>query len=79
MDRATTEQHLALAEKIVEQAERHVRRQREVADELKRDGYDACKAEELLLAFEKSRSLHIAELERLRDELAATDLPGGET
>jgi hypothetical protein len=70
MNRATIEEHLALAERHVSEGERHVSRQRELIAQLERDGHDATQAHDLLLQFEELQEMHLADRDRLRDELA---------
>ena len=70
MDRKMLLEHLAIAERNVAQGERQLEHQRGLIEELRRDGHDTHKAEELLLTFEESQALHIADLDRIRAELA---------
>jgi len=69
MDRALWEQHLTQAERHVAEGERHIARQQEIVAELERDGHDTRLAHELLLQFEQSLAMHIADRDRLREEL----------
>jgi hemerythrin len=70
MDRAMLSQHLQLAERHVLQADEHVRRQREIVEELERDGHDTRMARKLLAQFEKLQAMHIADRDRLARELS---------
>jgi hypothetical protein len=63
--------HLAQARRHVAIGERHIARQRELVIELERDGHDASSAKQLLVQFEELQALHIADRDRLEQELAA--------
>ncbi len=69
MDRALMEKHLELAEEHVIKGARIVARQRELVQELERDGHNTMKARQTLAQFEELQELHIAERDRLRREL----------
>jgi hypothetical protein len=69
MDRATIELHLTQAERHVSEGERHIKRQRELVAELERDGHDISKAVSLLARFQEMQELHVADRDRLRNEL----------
>ncbi len=69
MDRELIERHLALAETHVTAGERHVTRQREIVAELANDGHDLDHARELLATFEALYAAHVADRDRLRQEL----------
>jgi hypothetical protein len=67
-------------EMALEQAKRHaasgeadIARQRGLADQLERHGHDAKLAWELLQTFEQLQAMHVAEIERLKRELAELD------
>jgi hypothetical protein len=62
--------HLALAEKHILEGERHVKRQREILQDLQRDGRDALKAKDLLRSDERAMSLHSENRDRIRGELS---------
>lgn len=64
---------LAKAERSVAQGERHLEQQRGVIAHLRRDGHDTKKAEELLRTFEESQMLQVADLARIRSELARAE------
>jgi hypothetical protein len=68
--RAMLVEHLAQAARHVAAGERYVKRQRRIVAHLKREGRDVREASDLLLQFEVRQALHIAEWDRLRNELA---------
>jgi hypothetical protein len=68
-DRDTLEQRLARAEGYMAMSKRHIASQRTFAAELLRDGHDASLAVALLLRFEELQQLHVADRDRLREEL----------
>jgi hypothetical protein len=68
-DRDTLEQRLAQAEGYMAMSKGHIASQRTFAAELLRDGQDASQALSLLLRFEELQQLHIADRDRLREEL----------
>jgi hypothetical protein len=70
LDRETLLQHFSLAERHVSQGERHVARQREIVAELKDDGRDLETARNLLASFEELYRRHVADRDRIRQELA---------
>ena len=61
---------LERAERHIKTSEHHVARQRQVVFERQQDGVDALEAKRLLQLFEQLLTLHIAERNRLRQELA---------
>ena len=65
--------HLAEAERHVVQGERNIARQRNVLATLERDGHDAGQARKLLATFEELQAMHIADRDRLREELRNAD------
>ncbi|HUQ08809.1 MAG TPA: hypothetical protein VM146_00740 [Steroidobacteraceae bacterium] len=69
LDRTMIAQHLALAEAHAAQGARHVARQREIVDELARDGHDNRLATELLWTFETTQACHVSDVSRLKKEL----------
>jgi hypothetical protein len=69
--RDTLEQRLAHAEGYMAMSKRHIATQRTFAAGLLRDGHDASLALALLLRFEELEQLHIADRDRLREELGA--------
>jgi hypothetical protein len=71
MDRRMLEGHLAQAERHVLKGESHIDRQRQLVAELERDGDDITLATKLLLQFEQLQAMHIADRDRLRQELGA--------
>jgi hypothetical protein len=68
-DRDTLEQRLAHTEGYMAMSRRHIASQRTFAAELLHDGHDASLALALLLRFEELQQLHIADRDRLREEL----------
>jgi hypothetical protein len=70
MDRALIEQQLAVAERLVLEAEQNVTRQRERIAQLEGSGFDATMSRDILRQFEQSQAIYIADRERLRRELA---------
>lgn len=71
MDRTIVEHHLAQAERHVAEGENHIARQRQIIDELASGGHDLKAARDLLAKFEDVQTLHVADRDRLRAELAA--------
>jgi hypothetical protein len=71
MDRTLVERHLAQAERHVIQGENHIARQRQIIDELASGGHDLKAAQDLLAQFEDTQTMHVADRDRLRAELAA--------
>ena len=63
------QEHLAQAERHVEEGECHVARQCEVVAALERQGADCTGAMTLLRQFEAWLALHIVDRDRLRKEL----------
>jgi hypothetical protein len=68
-DRDALEQRLAHAEGYMAMSKQHIASQRTFAAGLLRDGHDASLALALLLRFEELQQLHIADRDRLREEL----------
>jgi uncharacterized membrane protein len=75
MDRATLLDHLALALRNVAQAEMHVAQQRENIALLERNGLDTSAAKAALLRLEEHRALHVADRDRLKQELDEKHVP----
>ena len=69
LDRVPSE-YLQRARNHVTQSEQHVRRQRELIADMERDGHDTELARELLAKFEKMLMLHLANRDRLIEELS---------
>jgi hypothetical protein len=69
VDLATIELHLAEAEERVLLGYRHVKRQGEIIAELEREGQDATQSKALLATFQMSLRMHIANRDRLIEEL----------
>jgi hypothetical protein len=72
MKRALLRRHLEEAESRVERGQRNVDRQREAVADLERDDQDATIAKVLLKIFEKANESHVADRDRLVQELAAS-------
>ena len=70
MDHQLVEGHLAQAERHVAEGEQHIARQRELIDEMKRDGRDITMAVELLQTFERTQASHVEDRDRIRAELS---------
>ena len=70
MDRDTLKRHLTNVEDQVAITAQNVARQRELAAELERDGYDASQAKKMLEQFLEQQALHIADRDRLIKELS---------
>jgi uncharacterized coiled-coil protein SlyX len=71
MHRTAVEQRLALAEVHIAKGEKIVARQRDIVDELQRDGHAlAATASALLGKFEELQAIHIDDRDRLRRELS---------
>jgi len=69
MDIAIKQSYLAQAEEHVAQGEKHIARQRGIIAQIERRGDDSQRARELLRLFEDTQKLHIADRDRLRQEL----------
>ena len=72
IDRAMWQQHLAQAERHVTLGETHIAKQRAIVAELERDGHDARIARDLLDQLEQMQELHVADRDRLREDLDAS-------
>jgi hypothetical protein len=70
MDRQTIAAHLDQAERHARQGAVHVQNQRTLLADLHRGGHDTTEASSLLRRFEELQSLHVADRDRLRRELA---------
>ena len=73
MDRAMLEQHLAQAKAHIAQGIEHLARQREIIDRLQVRGLDTASAIELLRLMEESQAAHVADRDRIVEELARAD------
>jgi hypothetical protein len=71
MDRATLEDHLAMAEQHIAQGEQHIMRQRGIVAELERGGHDSTAARQFLVVLEQTQAVHLADRDRVQKELAA--------
>jgi len=70
MDRRILEDHLRQAKQHAWVGLQHIRRQREIVEELERDGHDATMARTLLKTYEGTQKMHEADVQRLTKELA---------
>ena len=69
IDRALWQEHLAQAERHVTLGETHIAKQRAIVAELERDRRDARIARDLLAELEQMQTLHVANRDRLREDL----------
>jgi hypothetical protein len=69
MDRRLMTEYLAQAERHVADGEHQIACQREIIDELERDGQDTRMARDALAHFEEMQALHLSDRDRLRTEL----------
>jgi len=69
MDRKMLVRHLAQAERHVAAGEHHLERQRRVVAKRLREGFDDREAMNLLMEFERLQAMHVADRDRLRQEL----------
>ena len=74
--RAKLEHRLALAERHVQVGESQLAKQRELVAQLERSGYETRSPCATLKQFEELQKLHLADLEKLRNELALCDEAG---
>ena len=63
-------EHLDQARRHVAEGAEHVVRQRELVARMERDGHDTAEARRLLGQFEEMQALHVADRDRIEDELA---------
>ena len=70
---AMVKDQLAMANRHIATGNRVIIRQRQLIDELGVDGHDTREALALLVQFEDSQALHLADRERLTDELNSAD------
>ena len=73
MRRETLIWHLAQAEARIALGREHIARQYENIAELERVGYDAGTAKALLVVFEQTHALHVADREQITAEIEALD------
>jgi hypothetical protein len=71
MDPKLIMDHLAQAEVHVAQGANHVKRQRQLVEDLARDGHDTTGSSALLDLFKELQDLHVQDRDRLRAELAS--------
>lgn len=62
-------EHLRQAHEHVALGERHLARQRQIVEEYERLGLDVTKAQWLLSQFEELQVLHVADRDRLQEQL----------
>lgn len=62
--------HLAQAERHIGESRAHVERQRQIVEELVRDGQDVGTSRDLLELFKKMLARHVEDRDRVRSELA---------
>ncbi len=74
MQRALCQEQLAQVELQVAECEKAVGRQREIVAELERGGLEVTQARRLLLFFEESLVMHVADRDRLRKELGSEEV-----
>lgn len=70
MDRRILEDHLRQAKQHAWVGLQHIRRQREILEELERDGHDTAMGRTLLKTYEGTQQMHEADAQRLTKELA---------
>ena len=73
MSRETLARHLAQAEARVALGQKHIGRQKEIITEPDAAGHDAGTARALLVVFEATQELHIADRDQIAGEIAALD------
>jgi hypothetical protein len=73
MSRLTLARHLAQAEARIALGQKHIARQNEIIAELEQAGHDAVTAKALLVVFEATHELHIADHDQIIVEIAALD------
>ena len=69
MDRAMLLDHLKQAQRHIAEGKEHIAKQREIVAELERDGHDTTEARRLLGNFEDLYQLHLADFDRILNEL----------
>ena len=74
MDRETLEKNLGQAEAHVAKGHERIALQHEIIAELEREGHDTAPARELLVTFEKTQAMHVANCDRIAGQLATLDL-----
>jgi hypothetical protein len=70
MDVETILENLAKASRHVIECSAIIVSQRQIIDDLRQRGQDTSSAQALLAAFERARAVHLADVDRLREELA---------
>jgi hypothetical protein len=69
MDLRVIREHLAEAERYLALSDRHIARQIEIVDELKRDGHPTALALDLLATYRAVHATHLIHRETIRKEL----------
>jgi hypothetical protein len=77
MSRETLARHLVQAEARVAVGQKHIGRQKEIIAELDAVGHDAGTARALLVVFEATQALHIADRDQIAGEVAPLDQEAG--
>ena len=72
-ERVVLEQYVRQAERQVATGERSIARQRQLVQQLEREGRDATEACELLQQFEKLQQAYLTDRDRLRDLLESSE------
>lgn len=75
-DRARYEKHLAMAQKHIAMDERNIARQRELVKKFEPYGPVSKQAKALLAQFEALHAMHIADRDRLKQELSEVEQTG---
>lgn len=78
VEKAIIREHLSQAERHVALGAQHIREQKERIVEFERSGHDTAAARDLLRIFEEMQVLHIADRDRLQQELVDNTDPRGE-
>jgi hypothetical protein len=73
MSRETLVRHLAQAEARIALGQKHIARQYEIIAGLEQVGHTAVTAKALLVVFEATHALHIADRDQIATEIAALD------
>jgi len=68
---AILQDHLAMAERHIASGNRVITRQRQLINQLEADGHDIRAARSLLAQFEDLQALHLADRDRLLNEISS--------
>jgi hypothetical protein len=71
MSRETLIRHLAQAEAHIALGQKHIARQYEIIAELEKVGHESVTAKALLIVFEATHAIHIADRDQIAAEIAA--------